>query len=227
MLGSHLLEMTWRDALFCHWPVAPETVAERLPEGLEVATYDGDAYLGIVPFVMEDIRPRGVPFGLSFPELNLRTYVDGPRGTGVYFFNLDADDPVGVPIARRLFQLPYYNASMQVRRKDDRVRFTSHRTHRGAAPCHFDATYEPTGEAFEADPSSLTAFLLENYRFYAAGNDLYCGEIDHEPWPIRRATVDLRTNTLFETNDFEQPDGEPIVHYSPGTDVTASRIHRA
>lgn len=226
MFGTHLLEMTWRDALFCHWPVAPGTVGERLPEGLEVATYDGDAYLGIVPFVMEDIRPRGLPVGLSFPELNLRTYVDGPRGRGVYFFTLDAADPLGVPIARLLFQLPYYKASMQVSRESDEIQFTSHRTHRGAAPAHFDATYGPTGEAFTADPSSLTAFLLENYRFYAAGNRLYCGEIDHEPWPVQRGQVDRRSNTLFEANDFEHPGGEPIVHYSPGIDVTAGRIHR-
>lgn len=226
MFGGHLLEMTWRDALFCHWPVAPATVAERLPAGLDVATYDGDTYLGVVPFVMADVRLRGLPVGLSFPELNLRAYVDGPRGPGMSIFDLDAADPFVVPIARTCFQLPYYKAEMDVRREGDRVHFTSHRTHREVDPAHFDATYGPRGDEFTADPESLTAFLLENYRFYAMGNRLYCGEIDHEPWPTHRGQAEIRANTLFEANGFEHPAGDPIVHYSPGIDVTAGRIHR-
>ena len=97
---ADLLSMTWRDLLFAHWPVAAETVARRLPAGLSVDTHDGDAYLGVVPFVMADIGPRGLPLGLSFGELNLRTYVTVDGDPGVYFFNLDADDRVGVRIAR-------------------------------------------------------------------------------------------------------------------------------
>ena len=69
---GELLSMTWRDLLFAHWSVAPETVAERLPPRVSVDTRDGDAYLGVVPFVMSDIGPRGLPVGLAFGELNLR-----------------------------------------------------------------------------------------------------------------------------------------------------------
>lgn len=232
MLGRRWLEMTWRDGLFLHWPVAPDLVAETLPDRLSVATHGGDAYLGVVPFVMEDVRPRGAPFGLSFPELNLRTYVDGPNGRGVYFYNLDAADPVGVHVARRLFALPYYRAEMDVRAEepdDDearRIHFTSHRTHRGAPPAHFDATYEPVGEPLEAESGSLDAFLVENYRFYAAGRRLYCGEISHEPWPLQDAAVTVRANTLFDANGFDHPDGDPITHYSESVEVTADRIRR-
>jgi len=238
MFGRRWLEMTWRDGLFLHWAVAPETVAETLPDGLSVATHDGGAYLGVVAFVMEDIRPRGAPFGLSFPELNLRTYVEGPNGPGVYFYNLDADDRLGVGVARRLFALPYYRAAMDVTRTTsggrgdgtgdsvDAVRFTSCRTHSGVPPARFDATYEPTGESFAAEPGSLDAFLVENYRFYADGNRLYCGEIGHEPWRLREATGDVRANTLFEANGFDRPDGEPLVRYAEPIDVTADRIRR-
>jgi uncharacterized protein YqjF (DUF2071 family) len=230
MFGRRWLEMTWRDGLFCHWPVDPAVVAETLPEGLSVAAHDGDAYLGVVAFVMDDIRPRGAPFGLSFPELNLRTYVEGPAGPGVYFYNLDADDRLGVAVARRLFALPYYRAEMRASRAegdDGTVRFRSRRTHRGVPSARFDATYEPTGEAFAAESGSLAAFLVENYRFYADGNRLYRGEIAHEPWTLREGTVDLRENTLFEANGFERPDGEPIVHCADPIDVSADRIRRA
>jgi hypothetical protein len=228
LLGGDLLQMRWRDALFAHWDVPRETVADRLPPGLDVATYDGRAWLGVVAFVMEDIRPRGAPLGLSFPELNLRTYVRRPGADdhAVFFFNLDADDRLGVPVARWLFALPYYRAEMRVRTDGDAVEFVSRRTHRDAPPAHFDATYEPVGQTFVPGPGTLEHFLTENYRFYTAGRRLYYGDIAHPPWPLREATADLRSNTLFAANGFDRPAGDPVLHYSPGTDVTAGRIHR-
>ncbi len=226
MFGRRWLEMTWQDGCFLHWAVDPDLVAGTLPERLSVATHNDEAYLGVVPFVMSDIRPRGSPIGLSFPELNLRTYVDGPNGPGVYFYNLDAADRLGVAVARRLFALPYYRARMDVTRENGAVRFKSDRRHRGAPSARFDATYEPVGDAFVPEQGSLPAFLVENYRFYAAGNRLYCGEIAHEPWTLREATVDLRRNDLFEANGFEKPTDEPIVHYAEPIDVTADRIRR-
>ena len=238
MIGRRWLEMTWRDGLFAHWPVDPETVASALPDDLSVATHDGDAYLGVVPFVMDDIRPRGLPVGLSFPELNLRTYVEGPNGPGVYFHSLDADDRLGVAVARGLFRLPYYRAETDVRRSgadasgadggDRSVRFGSRRTHREVPNARFDATYAPAGEAFTPEPGSLPAFLLENYRFYTAGETgrLYVGEIAHEPWTLRPATAEIRANTLFAANGFRPPDGDPILHYSEPLAVTADRLRR-
>ena len=226
MFGRRWLEMTWRDGLFVHWPVEAPVVADTLPDRLDVATHDGNAFLGIVPFVMEDIRPVGLPFGRSFPELNLRTYVDGPNGPGVYFYSLDAADQLGVAVARLAFALPYYSARMDVAREGGTVRFSSDRTSRDARPATFDATYEPLGEAFAPDPGSRAAFLVENYRFYADGARLYCGEIDHDPWTLRDATVDLRTNTLFGANGFDRPEGDPLVHYAEPIDVTADRIRR-
>jgi uncharacterized protein YqjF (DUF2071 family) len=224
MFGRRWLEMTWRDGLFLHWPVDPSVVADTLPAGLEVATYEGDAYLGVVPFVMASIRPRGSPIGRSFPELNLRTYVTGPAGPGVYFYSLDAADAMGVTLARRLFSLPYYRAQMRVDRDENAITITSDRTHGGADRATFDATYEPTGESFTPVSGSRPAFLLENYRFYTAGRRLYRGEIAHEPWTLRPATVTVRTNSLFEANGFDVPDGDPIAHYAEPIEVTADRL---
>jgi len=254
MAARRWLEMTWRDGLFAHWAVDPATVAATLPDRLSVATHDGDAYLGVVPFVMADIRPRGLPVGLSFAELNLRTYVDGPNGPGVYFYSLDADDRLGVAVARGLFRLPYYRAETEVTReptalgRDDgvtpdrgatpdggapapdrgAVRFTSRRVHKGAPHARFDATYRPVGEAFTPEPGSLMAFLLENYRFYTAGSDgtLYAGAIAHEPWTLRPAEADIRANTLFSANGFDRPNGDPMLHYADPISVTADRVRR-
>lgn len=225
LLRTHL-----RDAFFAHWPVAPETVAGRVPSGVDVATFDGRAWVGVVALVVENIRPPGAPFGITFPQLNFRTYVERPGDDhhSVYFLSLDGDDRVGVSVARHLFSLPFYSADVRVRRSTDGdVTFASHRTHRGAPPAHFDVTYRPVGEEFTCEPGTLDRFLLENYRFYTQGRALYYGDIAHPPWPLYEAEADLRTNTLFEACEFEAPTADPVFHYSPGTDVTAGRIHRA
>jgi uncharacterized protein YqjF (DUF2071 family) len=223
-----LLRMRWRDVVFAHWRVDPETVAARLPDGLHVATHDGDAWLGVVGFVMSDIRPRGVPAGRSFPELNLRTYVTGPDGDrGVYFYSLDAADRLGVSVARGAFRLPYYRAEMRHTREDDgATTLRSRRTHDDAPPARFDATYRQTGETWSPEPGSLAAFLTENYRFYTEGAELYAGDISHPRWSLADATATIRSNTLFSANGFDAPPSDPLVHYSPGIDVTAGGLGR-
>lgn len=227
-----ILSMTWRDLLFAHWPVDPETVAARLPDSVSVDTYDGDAYLGVVSFVMDDIRPRGLPAGLGFGELNLRTYVTVDGKPGVFFFNLDANDRIGVRLARSLFRLPYYRASMEITTSGEgenrRIEFRSRRRTSGVAPVRFDATYGPNGAFFTPEPDSREAFLTERYRFYTVdgGGRLYTGTIDHEPWSLAPATAEIRDNTLFRANQFDPPAGDPLLHFAAPIDVTAGRIRR-
>jgi uncharacterized protein YqjF (DUF2071 family) len=224
-----VLSMEWRDVLVASWPVDPDIVAAKLPDGISVDTYDGRAWLSAVPFVMGDVRPLGIPsvVGRTFGELNLRTYVTGAAGPGIYFFNLDADDELGVPFARAVFKLPYYHAEMRVDRSGDSVDFRSHRVHEGAAPLDFDATYGPVGEPAQAAPGTLESFLLERYRFYVKGRaTVYCGEVNHDPWPLTHADATFRTNDLFSANGFDHPDAVPHLLYSPGVDVTAERVHR-
>ena len=229
IVDCDLLSMTWADLLFAHWPVEPAVVDAELPEGLTVATHNGDAYLGVVPFVMRSIGPRFAPLGRSFGELNLRTYVRETDAAtdehGVYFFNLDADDRLGVAVARSVFRLPYYRANMTVDTAGDRVAFRSQRPDGSAT---FAAAYGPDGESFVPEEGSLAAFLTENYRFYTADDRgrLWYGNIDHPPWELAPATADFVDNGLFAVNGFDHPDGEPILHYSPRIQVTAGAPRR-
>ncbi|KAB1191985.1 DUF2071 domain-containing protein [Haloferax sp. MBLA0076] len=219
-----LLSMRWRDTLFAHWPVDPELVQSHLPEHLSVATYDGDAWLGVVSFDMVDIRPRGSPLGLSFPEVNLRTYVEPADGgeRGVYFFTLEAADRLGVLTARLGFRLAYHHATMSVESRDGTVDFQSYRpASRDSPAAHFDATYRPVGDPEPPEPGSLTEFLVENYRFYTDEWPVVVGVIDHDPWPIQGVDVEIRANTLFEACGFDHPGSDPLVHYAREIDVTA------
>jgi hypothetical protein len=218
--------MSWRDALFAHWRVDPGAVAAVLPAGLDPATRDGTAWVGIVTFEMADIRPRGSPVGLGFGEVNLRTYVEGPDGgRGVFFLSLDADDEVGVGVARAAYDLPYYRARIDLSRDDGAVTVRSGRVHGGSPPATLDVTYRSAGgEATPADPGSLAAFLTEHYRFYLPGDRV--GTIAHDPWRLTRAEADLRRESLFAAAGLERPDADPVCHYSPGSEVTAGGVER-
>lgn len=236
------LHMGWRHLLFANWPVAPEEVESRIPDALAVDTYDGQAWLSVVPYVNVDVRPRRVPAGLGvrLPELNLRTYVTpdesefGDQKSGVYFFSLDADGLPGVGLAsvlgaRLLHGLPYYYANIDCTvtggsPNSDTVRFESRRRHPGARSVRFGATYGPTDEEFRPEPNSLAEFLTERYRFYteAPSAGIRYADISHERWPLYDATVTIEENTLFRANGFAHPESEPVCYYSPGVNVLAS-----
>ncbi|MGH9333712.1 MAG: YqjF family protein, partial [Vicinamibacteria bacterium] len=142
--------MTWRDLAFVHWPVAPESLRGSIPSGLTLDTFQGDAWLGVVPFRMTGVRPRGVPPipGLSsIVELNVRTYVVAEEKPGVWFYSLDATSRLAVRGARVSFHLPYFDARMSVRRQEETIHYRSERTHRGAPKAHFVGSYRPKGSA--------------------------------------------------------------------------------
>ena len=50
----------WNDLLFAHWPIPVAEMVRLLPAGLEVDTFDGFAWVGVVPFWMDQVRTRAV-----------------------------------------------------------------------------------------------------------------------------------------------------------------------
>lgn len=220
-----LLKMTWEKAFFAHWDWDPSDIASRLPRGLQLDTFNGRAYLGVVPFLMKNIRFSVMPSstGLAFPELNLRTYVTSNGRKGVYFFNLDASSALGVYAARKLFAIPYYQADFTVSPSAERMQFTHKRRN---ADTGFEAWYKGDGKIFYAEPGSLEHWLTERYVFYTSrGRDaLFEGRIAHSPWPLERGSWDASRNDLFKANHFAEPAEAPHLLYSSGIDVSASRL---
>ena len=214
----------WDDLLFAHWPMEPEKIASVLPDGLDVDLCRGSAWLGVVPFRMDRIQLRGlppVPGFRRFPELNLRTYVrDALTGTpGVYFFSLDAANPVAVMIARGFFQLPYHWASMQMKAVSDReFSFSSSRllTRRAV---HFAARYRglgPTRQLAESRPGSIEHFLTERYCLFTLDplGRLLRSTIRHIPWTLEEAEADITRNDLVRAVGLELPCEKPLLYYS-------------
>ena len=91
-----VIEQSWRDVLFAHWPLDWETVRARVPRSLELDTFDGRAWVSLALFRIDPLRTRCLPVQLRFPEVNLRTYVRKDGQAGVYFFSLDAESRAAV-----------------------------------------------------------------------------------------------------------------------------------
>jgi len=208
-----LLSLSWRDVCFLHWEVDPDAVAARLPDGLDVDTYDGRAWLGVVALEITGVGP-GRRRERAFAELNLRTYVRHDGEPGVYFLSLDAADATAVTTVRALFGLAYYRAEVRSRERDGGVRFDHRRTHPGAPSARFRATYAPDGERTTAESGSLVEFLVERYRYYLErGGRVWAGDVDHVPWRPAPATATVESNTLSAAAGFEVR-GDPHLLYA-------------
>jgi uncharacterized protein YqjF (DUF2071 family) len=104
-----LMTQSWHNLLFAHWPVDAELLRAKLPAGLPLDLYDGQAWVGVVPFRMTNVAPRFVPvipFISEFAELNVRTYVTVGEKRGVYFFSLDAESAVAVTAPAHCYTFP-------------------------------------------------------------------------------------------------------------------------
>jgi len=215
----------WHDLLFAHWDLDPAVVAQRLPDGLEPETFDGRAFVGVVPFRMSGVRPRFLPPcpGLSaFPELNVRTYVRSGNDRGVWFFSLDADNRVFVAGARRLLGLPYFRATMECRRAaDGTIGYRSERTHRSAPPARFVARYGGRGPAEPARPGSLEEFLVERYRLFTFDRRgrLLRVDVRHAPWELQRGFAEIAIDTMAVAAGFDVDGRAPLLHFGGDRDV--------
>lgn len=221
-----IMRMQWQDLLFLHWPLPATLLQPLIPRGLTLETFAGQAWIGVVPFRMTDVSPRGVPalpWLSRFAELNVRTYVTVEDKPGVWFFSLDAANPLAVHLARLTFSLPYYTARMTVTAQSAQIHYSSQRTHRRAHPAQFQGVYGPTGAMYQARPGSLEFWLTERYCLYAADRHahLWRGDIHHQPWPLQPAAADVQLNTMTAPLGIKLPDIAPLAHFVKFLQVVA------
>lgn len=195
---SWALTMDWEDLLFLHWPVEAALLQRHLPAGVEIETFAGSAWLGVVPFRMARTRFRwlpALPTAHRFPELNVRTYVRAGARSGVWFFSLDARSRLAVAGARATFGLPYFHAAMHCERRGQSVHYASER--RDGSPVRFAASWSARGPVATAAPGSLEHFLVERYCLFALRRgQLVCGDVAHPPWRLAAADVQIAHNDM-------------------------------
>ncbi|HLV81815.1 MAG TPA: DUF2071 domain-containing protein [Chthonomonadaceae bacterium] len=226
----------WAHLLFLHWAIPPETLQSLIPPGLDLDTFEGQAYVGLVPFTMMGVRPVGVPAlpGLSaFHETNVRTYVHRMgRDPGVWFFSLDAANALAVRVARALWKLPYHFARMALEFSPKtgsiapEIRYQSERLWPGPHPAACALSYTPTGTPAPAQAGTLEHFLIERYILYSTAHGrLYQGRVHHAPYPVQSATVHALDESLLAAAGIARPNPAPLVHYASEVRVRIYPLH--
>jgi uncharacterized protein len=213
------MRQTWRNLTFLHWRYEPAVVARLLPPGLQVDTFDGAAYVGLIPFEIHNLR--GIP---HFPETNVRTYVIGPDGSrAVWFFSLDAARLAAVIGARVAYHLPYFWAKMHVTAEDEKVWYTSRRKWPHSARHVTEIVIKPEDRrptSWQGTARPRMDFLTARYRLYALNRGrLAYAQIEHDPWPLTSAAVIQLDQNLIEAAGLPAPQGAPLVHYSAELNV--------
>jgi hypothetical protein len=212
-----LMEHHWGKLLFMHWPIPAERLRALVPPQLTIDTFDGQAWVGITPFTLWNVRlsfTPPVPYLSDFHELNVRTYVLYRGVPGVWFFSLNTNSSMTVFGARTFYFLPYFNSDIDLRQEGDIIDYRLRRTEAGRTAA-FDATWEIGKELPEADPGTLEFFLTERYCLYSAsGESIYRARIHHRPWPLRQAALLSHASDIAESDYLPKLKGKPLVHYA-------------
>ena len=231
-----IMRQRWERLTFLHWPFEPGDVQRLLPAGLTAETFDGAAWVGLVPFFMRVATAGGrrVPWVSNFCETNVRTYVrDGEGRSGIWFFSLDAARLGAVVIARTTpYRLPYFWASMRLGARGSQVTYLSRRRWPGPGPVTSAVTSPVTSRVRIAvgDPIPAEAvserehFLTARWLLFSLpGGRPVSARARHQPWPLHRATAEVLDDGLIPAAGLPAPPGAPLVHYSPGVDVAIGR----
>ena len=234
----------WRHLLFLHWPTGTDALRQMLPHGLTLDTFEGRAYIGLVPFTMREVRPKWLPsprifrplarrLWEDFHETNVRTYVIGPGGEpGVWFFSLDAASAAGAFAGRAWFHLPYFFAAMRLEKRENSA--LEYRCRRLLSPlrnAEMQCRALLSGEAKAAKSGTLPHFLVERYALYAAqkvGSEtrLWRGRVHHAPYLLQDARVETLRENLIAAAGVAREYSQPLAHYARGVDVDVEPLER-
>jgi uncharacterized protein len=206
----------WGKLLFLHWSLPAESLRPLIPDPLVIDTFDGAAWISITPFTMWGVRPAflpPIPFLSESHELNVRTYVHLDGDPGIWFFSLDASNPIAALGARLTFHLPYFSAHMSLERRSHTLRFASRRSHPHAASAEFKAVWTVGNRLPQSESGSLQFFLTERYALYSGRKDaLYRARIFHRPWPLHEAHLLSFQSTMLESQGLPTPRDVPLLH---------------
>lgn len=224
-----IMAQRWESLLFTHWPLPVEVLRPLIPPGLTLDTFEGEGWIGVVPFTMS-FSLRGVSFCReAFHEINVRTYVTIGDKPGVYFFSLDAASLFSVMMARTLFRLPYHHARMQLKKQGASIHYDSHRRNTvSGQEAMFSGSYAPTGPVTYAQPGTLEHWLTERYCLYTVppSGQVKHVDIHHAPWPLQPEEAEIQQNTMARVKGIQLPDIPPILHYAEQLEVVSWPLTR-
>jgi uncharacterized protein YqjF (DUF2071 family) len=213
----------WHDLLFAHWRCPISDLRPLIPSPLEIETYDGDAWISVIPFYMSGVRMRlapPIPTTGAFQEINVRTYVTLDGRPGIWFFSLDCESSLAVIGARMGVRLPYFRADMRMNRANNAIEYDSQRWSMHSNPAAFSATYQGVGDAAAPIPGSLDHFLTERYCLYSSdGKRIWRGDIFHPRWSLQLGEAQIDTNSMLAAANVSAVEHDPLLHFSSFQDV--------
>jgi len=224
-----VMRQRWERLTFLHWQFEPAQVQRLLPDGLTADLFDGAAWVGLVPFFMHVATAGGreAPWVSRFCETNVRTYVRDAAGqSGIWFFSLDAARLGAVAVARTTYRLPYFWSAMDVTESDGQIAYRCRRL-AGPRGATSDVSISIGDRYADSELGDRDHFLTARWiLFSVAGSRYRSARACHDPWPLHRARALLVDDRLIAAAGLPEPAGAPLVHYSPGVDVTIGRPQR-
>jgi uncharacterized protein YqjF (DUF2071 family) len=222
-----VMRQRWEQLTFLHWPFEPDEVSRLLPAGLEAETFDGAAWVGLVPFfmVVATSQDRTAPWVSRFCETNVRTYVRDRQGrSGIWFLSLDAARLGAVVVARTTYRLPYFWSGMRIRRDDQEIAYGCRRRWPGPYGASSRVRVRIGEQLRPEEISERDHFLTARWILYSvSGSRHRLARARHEPWPLHRAEAPFVEDGLIQAAGLPDPVGAPLVLYSPGVDVAIGR----
>ncbi len=205
----------WNQALFLHWAIPVEVLRPLVPHKLQIDTFDQRAYVSLVAFTMQHIRPRGwpsLPIISNFSEINVRTYVEKDAYQGVFFLNIEAGNRLSAFLARQLSGLPYEQAHIQRTNHS----FQSMNKTKGF---YLDTTFDPQKKI--KVPTALDHWLTERYcLFLDHGRVMYRYDIHHQAWRLIKINMHhLQVN--YHLGEMHLNGAPDLMHYAEGVKVLA------
>jgi uncharacterized protein YqjF (DUF2071 family) len=221
-----IMSQRWSNLLFLHYKVDPSELQKLIPPPLELDLHNNEAWVSVVPFKMSSIKPGNITNLVpSFPEINLRTYVKYGEQRGVYFLTLDASNKLVVKTSSLFPGLPYKQAKMKMSgegTQENPFYFKSQRTEIDSPLAEFEASFQVSDKEAPSANDDLSKFLVERYRFFGVNKEgtVIKTDINHKNWPIKKATVDLKKNTMIDSfKEIKVLGQTPIVQYVEEMDV--------
>ncbi len=216
-IGRGWLRNDWHELTFLHWPYAPDVIQALLPDGLMVDTFDGQAWVSLVPFEMRRAGPTllpSIPYVSNFWETNVRTYVvDSLGNRAVWFLSLDCVRLPVVAFARWTIGFPYHWADMSGDIDGAHRSYVTTRRRWPRRPAATTVVAVDVGERIE--PTELDVFLTARWGTVAKSlGRLWFHAVDHEPWTLHEATIVELSDTAMTAPGLPAPAGDPIVRWA-------------
>ena len=203
----------WNNTVFLHWIVPAEEIQELLPPGLELDTFEGNAWISLVAFDVNKMRLKYLPpfpFISNFTEINVRTYVTKNGIDGIYLFSIETDKFIEVLLTRNFIGLPYVKSEIK---KSKGKLSSANKVHN----YYLDLTYKHIG--ISNAKTELDYWLTERHCLYNYREEkLYRHNIHHKEWNLEEADISV-WDINYNFNEISLNVNPDKIHYSNKLDV--------